>query len=259
MIDIHYYGEKTASGAAAAAFGARAIERAIQERGGANVVVATGASQFEMLDALVNYDRVDWSKVTGFHLDEYVGISDSEPASFRRYLRERFTGRLPMLGAFHFIQGDAADIDGEIARLNALLDRHPIDVTFAGIGENGHLAFNDPPADFIATAAFKRVTLDESCRRQQLREGWFPTFEAVPTEAISMTVQRILSSRTLVVTVADERKADAVQKVLEGDVTPMCPASILQLHAACHLFLDSGAATKLARKPVERTPERAAY
>ena len=259
MIDIHYYGAKTASGAAAAAFGARAIERTIRERGSANVVVATGASQFEMLDALVRHDEVDWSRVTGFHLDEYVGISDSEPASFRRYLRERFTGRLPELGTFHFIQGDAPDIDSEIARLNALLERHPIDVTFAGIGENGHLAFNDPPADFTSTAAFKRVTLDEPCRRQQLREGWFPTFDAVPTEAISMTVQRILSSRTLVVTVSDERKADAVQKVLEGDVTPMCPASILQQHSACNLFLDPGAAAKLARKPTERMPEPAAH
>ena len=252
MIDIHYYAAKAASGAAAAALGAQAIERTIEERGRANVVVATGASQFEMLDELVKYDQVDWSRVTAFHLDEYVGISDSEPASFRRYLRERFTGRLPTLGAFHFIQGDAADIDGEIARLNALLDQHPIDVTFAGIGENGHLAFNDPPADFTSTTAFKRVTLDEPCRRQQLREGWFPTFEAVPTEAISMTVQRILSSRTLVVTVSDERKADAVQKVIEGEVTPMCPASILQQHASCHLFLDHGAATKLSRQPNER-------
>lgn len=252
MIDIHYYNAKTASGAAAAAFGAQAIERAIRERGSANVVVATGASQFEMLDALVKQDEVDWSRVTGFHLDEYVGIPDSAPASFRRYLRERFTGRLPNLGAFHFIEGDASDLDGEIDRLNALLDQHPIDVAFVGIGENGHLAFNDPPADFISTVAYKRVVLDEPCRRQQLGEGWFPTFDDVPEEAVSMTVQRIMSSRTIVVTVPDERKAAAVQKVLEGEVSNLCPASILQQHPSCHLFLDHGAATKLSQKLSER-------
>ena len=211
MIDIHYYRAKSDGGAAAAAFGARAIQRAIAERGSATVVVATGASQFEMLDALVTHAEVDWSRVTGFHLDEYVGIPDSAPASFRRYLRERFTGRLPQLGAFHFIEGDASDIDGEIARLNALLDRHPIDVAFAGVGENGHLAFNDPPADFDAIVAYKRVVLDEPCRRQQLGEGWFPNLDAVPREAISMTVQRIMSAGTIVVTVPDERKAGAVR------------------------------------------------
>jgi glucosamine-6-phosphate deaminase len=253
MIDIHYYHAKANSGAAAAALGAEAIQRAIAERGSANVVVATGASQFEMLEALVKHDEVDWSRVTGFHLDEYVGISDNAQASFRRYLRERFTGRLPTLGAFHFIEGDASDLDAEIARLNGLLDSHPIDVTFAGIGENGHLAFNDPPADFDTTAAFKRVVLDEPCRLQQLREGWFPTFDAVPTEAVSMTVQRIMSSREIIVTVPDERKADAVRSVLEGPVTNLCPASILQQHAACHLFLDRGAAGRLSRQPAERS------
>lgn len=252
MIDIHYYHAKANSGAAAAALGAEAIQRAIAERGSANVVVATGASQFEMLEALVKHDEVDWSRVTGFHLDEYVGISDDAQASFRRYLRERFTGRLPTLGAFHFIEGDASDLDAEIARLNGLLDSHPIDVTFAGIGENGHLAFNDPPADFDTTAAFKRVVLDEPCRLQQLREGWFPTFDAVPTEAVSMTVQRIMASATIVVTVSDERKAEAVKNVLEGAVTNLCPASILQQHTACHLFLDRGAASKLAQKLTER-------
>lgn len=252
MIDIHYYKAKTASGTAAAALGAAAIVRAIEQHGRANVVVATGASQFEMLDALVQHAEVDWSRVTGFHLDEYVGISDSTPASFRRYLRERFTSRVPTLGAFHFIEGDAPDIDAEIHRLNVLLDRHPIDVAFVGIGENGHLAFNDPPADFDTTMAYKRVTLDEPCRRQQLGEGWFPTFEDVPAEAISMTVQRIMSAGTIVVTAPDERKAAAVQKVLEGQVTNLCPASILQRHASCHLFLDQGAAARLSEKPSER-------
>lgn len=252
MIDIHYYNAKSAGGAAAAALGAQVIQRAIEQRGSANVVVATGASQFEMLEALVKHAEVDWSRVTGFHLDEYVGIPDNAPASFRRYLRERFTDLLPALGAFHFIDGDAADVDAEIDRLNALLDRHPIDIAFAGIGENGHLAFNDPPADFTATVAYKRVQLDWPCRRQQLGEGWFATLDDVPTEAVSMTVQRIMSAGTVVVTAPDERKANAVQKVLEGEVTNLCPASILQRHPACHLFLDRGAASRLLHKPTER-------
>jgi glucosamine-6-phosphate deaminase len=249
MINLRYHEGKVESAAAAAAFGAQAIKRAIDERGCANIVVATGASQLEMLDALVAHDEVGWRHVTGFHLDEYVGIPPCDRASFRRYLRERFTERLPALGGFHFIEGDAPDCGAEIARLNQLLDQHPIDLTFAGIGENGHLAFNDPPADFISTAAFKKVTLDPICRLQQLGEGWFATLDEVPTEAISMTVQRIMTSRIVVLTVPDERKATAVREVLEGPVTNTWPASILQQHGSCHLFLDQAAASKLAGKP----------
>jgi len=249
MIDLYQHEGKVESAAAAAAFGARAIKQAIDERGRANIVVATGASQLEMLDALVTHSEVSWRHVTGFHLDEYVGLPQTNRASFRRYLRERFTGRLPALGGFHFIEGDAPDCDAEIARLNQLLDQHPIDLTFAGIGENGHLAFNDPPADFTATAAFKKVTLDPICRLQQLGEGWFATLDEVPTEAISMTIQRIMTSRVVVLTVPDERKAMAIREVLEGPVTNTWPASILQEHRSCHLFLDRAAASKLAGKP----------
>lgn len=246
MIHIHRFESKTDSGAAAAVLGADAINQAIAARGHANVVVATGSSQFEMLAKLVTDRSIDWSKVTAFHLDEYVGISDNEKASFRRYLRERFTEKVVGLKAFHFIEGDAPDIAGELSRLNDLLDRHPIDVAFAGIGENGHLAFNDPPADFVSTVGYQKVELDMACRLQQVREGWFPDLNSVPLEAISMTVQRILTSNVLVVTVSDERKADAVRNVLEGEVSNLCPASILQQHADCHLFLDAGAASRLA-------------
>lgn len=249
MIKTHHFASKVDSGAAAAAVGAAAIKGAIAKRGRANVVIATGASQFETLAALTTNPSIDWSKVTAFHLDEYVGIAPAAKASFRRYLRERFTGKLADLGAFYFIEGDAPDVQSELDRLNALLDQHPVDVTFAGIGENGHLAFNDPPADFESTVAYKRVSLDEACRLQQVREGWFPDLASVPTEAISMTVQRILSSGMLVVTVSDERKAGAVKNVLEGEVSNLCPASILQEHAACHLFLDQGAASRLAGRP----------
>jgi glucosamine-6-phosphate deaminase len=249
MIDIRCYADKNACGTAAAALGAKAIARAISDHGQANIVVATGASQFEMLAALVATDAVDWSRVTAFHLDEYIGMPETHPASFRGYLKQRFTSKLPRLGAFHFIHGDAPDLGVEIERMNAILDRHPIDVMFAGIGENGHLAFNDPPADFETRVAYKVVQLDERCRRQQFGEGWFKKFEDVPTEAISMTVQRICSSRTVILTVPDERKAEAVHEVLEGPVTNLWPASILQQHPSCHLFLDPPAASKLKKKP----------
>lgn len=249
MIEIHHHETKAGNGAAAAAFGAAAIRETIAAKGRASVVVATGASQFEMLEALVAAPDIDWSKVTAFHLDEYIGMPETHPASFRKYLKERFTGRLPTLGAFHFIAGDAPDLDAELARVNALLDAHPIDVMFAGIGENGHLAFNDPPADFTSTVAYKVVELEERCRRQQFGEGWFPTFEDVPTEAISMTVQRIVSSRLVILTVPDARKAEAVRHVLEGPVTNMWPASILQQHPACHAFIDRAAASQLTKKP----------
>lgn len=253
MIDIRYYETKQANAVAAAAFGAAAIRQILAERGAANIVVATGASQFEMLEALVAAEGIDWSRLTAFHLDEYIGMPVTHPASFRRYLTERFTSKLPTLGAFHFLEGDAPDLDAEIARLNALLDAHPIDLTFAGIGENGHLAFNDPPADFESTVAYKIVQLDERCRRQQFGEGWFPSLDAVPTEAISMTIRRIASSRTVILTVPDARKAEAVRHVVEGPVTNLWPASILQEHPACHLFLDSAAASQLTKKPAKAT------
>ncbi|HVY99635.1 MAG TPA: glucosamine-6-phosphate deaminase [Dongiaceae bacterium] len=249
MIDVRCYADKNKCGAAAAAFGAEAIRKTIAARGRATIVVATGASQFEMLAALVQAPGIDWSKVTAFHLDEYIGMSDAHPASFRGYLKRRFCDKLPMLGAFHYIRGDAPDLGKEIARLNALMDRDPIDVMFAGIGENGHLAFNDPPADFDTAAAFKVVRLDDRCRQQQFGEGWFKTFDEVPSEAISMTVKRIISARTIIVTVPDARKADALHAVLDGSVTNMCPASILQNHADCHLFIDVPAAGNLTTKP----------
>jgi glucosamine-6-phosphate deaminase len=249
MIETKLYADKNEAGAAAARFGAKAIAEAIAARGRATIVVATGASQFEMLAALVGHDEIDWSKVTAFHLDEYIGMADTHPASFRRYLTEHFLSKLPTIGAFHFVIGDAPDLAGELARINGLLDARPIDVMFAGIGENGHLAFNDPPADFETTVAYKVVDLDERCRRQQFGEGWFPTLEAVPTRAISMTISRIVSSRVIVLTVPDERKAEAVAGALEGPVTNLLPASILQTHPACRMFLDPPAASRLSRKP----------
>jgi glucosamine-6-phosphate deaminase len=243
---LHLYPTKSALGEAAAAMGAQAIREAIAAKGQAHIIIATGASQFEMLESLVRQPDIDWSKVTGFHLDEYIGMSDTHPASFRRYLRERFTSKLPTLGAFHFIEGDAPDLKAEISRIGNLIKANPVDVTFAGIGENGHLAFNDPPADFDVDDPYIVVELDEVCRRQQFGEGWFPTFEDVPQTAVSMSIRQIMGSRLVILSVPDARKADAVQKTLEGPVSPTCPASILQQHPDCHLFLDNASASKLS-------------
>jgi len=195
-------------GRKAAIKGADLIKKAIQEKGAANIIVATGASQFEMLTELVKQD-LDWSKVTGFHLDEYIGIDETHPASFRKYLKERFVSLVPMK-EFHFVNGNGAE--KECKRLGEIISRHPIDVAFVGIGENAHLAFNDPPADFETEVPYIVVTLDENCRKQQLGEGWFPTFNDVPKQTISMSIRQIMKSEHIICCTPDERKALAVKK-----------------------------------------------
>ena len=190
-MDIRVLPDKPALGAAAAADAAAALREAIAARGEAHVIAATGASQFEFLEALTRTPDIDWKKTTFFHLDEYVGLPDTHPASFRRYLRERLADRVHP-GTFHFVNGDAPDPAAECRRLGALIAARPIDVAFVGIGENGHLAFNDPPADFETQEPYLVVELDEACRRQQLGEGWFPTLDDVPRRAISMSVAQIL-------------------------------------------------------------------
>jgi glucosamine-6-phosphate deaminase len=230
-------------GRRAAADAAARLRRTIADRGMANLLVATGASQFEMLAALVAAEGVDWPKITGFHLDEYLGLPASHPASFRRYLKERLVDRVP-LGAFHYIDGEA-DPATECRRVGELIRRHPIDVALVGIGENGHLAFNDPPADFETEEPYIVVKLDDACRRQQFGEGWFPTFDAVPDRAISMSIRQIMKSRVILCSVPDRRKATAVRAALEGPVTPDVPASILQQHPDATIYLDPPAAELL--------------
>jgi len=240
------FDSKTEMGAAAASEGAKYIRAAIAERGAANIIVATGASQFEMMSALVQEPDIAWNRVTAFHLDEYVGIPIDHPASFRLYLWKRFVSQLPLpLKQFHYLDGEG-DCHAECERAGDLIGQAPIDVAFVGIGENGHLAFNDPPADFETEQPYLVVELDDACRRQQLGEGWFPTFEDVPTQAISMSVKQILKSAAIICTVPDERKADAVQGAVEGSVTPDVPASILQQHSNVGLFLDKPAASRLS-------------
>lgn len=220
------------------------IKLAISEKGVANIILATGTSQFETLQQLLLDKEIDWSLVNMFHLDEYIGLPVTHKASFRKYLIERFINHVPALRAGHLIDGEADPV-GECERLGALILRHPIDVCLCGIGENGHLAFNDPPADFNTTAPYIVVELDEACRKQQWGEGWFPTLEDVPKQAISMSVHQIMQSAHIICTVPDERKAKAVKDSLENPVSNLHPASILQQHSSCSLYLDKAAASLL--------------
>jgi len=236
---------KAELGTKAATDGADAIRQAIVKTGAARIVLAAAASQFEMLAELIAADEIDWSKVVAFHLDEYAFLASTHPASLRRFLKERFIQKLPQpLAAFHSINAEG-NLMLECSRLGRLLAQNPIDVAFIGIGENAHVAFNDPPADFTTDEAYKVVELDEVCRRQQLGEGWFPTIDAVPTQAISMTAPQILRSKRIVCTVPDQRKAKAVRDTVEGPVTPDIPASILQEHPAVTLYLDRESASLL--------------
>ena len=245
-LKIEIIADKLELGAAAAAKAAAGLREALARQGSARLILATGASQFEMLDSLVRAQGIDWGRVTCFHLDEYAGLPESHPASFRRYLKERFAARLPGLGAFHYVQGDAPDLGAECSRLGALIQQALVDVACVGIGENGHLAFNDPPADFETEEPYLVVALDEACRRQQLGEGWFPSLADVPTQAISMSIRQILGSQQIICTVPDARKAQAVAACLGGAISPLAPASILQTHPACTFYLDRQSAAGLA-------------
>ena len=190
-------------------------------------MLATGASQFEMLASLVEQPGIDWPRVTAFHLDEYIGLPETHPASFRKYLRERFVSRVPV-GQFHYVRGDAPDPLDECRRLGELIGAAPVDVACIGIGENGHLAFNDPPADFAIDDPFLVVDLDAACRLQQVGEGWFASLEDVPTQAISMSIRQILRARRIVCCVPDQRKAEGGARLRRG----AGHASLPRLHPA---------------------------
>lgn len=237
-----------ASGAQAANQGAELIRAAIENHGEARIILATGASQFELLEALVAKTDVDWAKCTVFHLDEYIGLSIEHPASFVNYLTKRFVEKVPELKHFEAINGMTENAQDEIKRLNDAIGEEPIHVAFIGIGENGHLAFNDPPANFETKVPYLRVTLDQECREQQTSEGWFKNINDVPVEAITMSVAQILSAQNIICTVPDQRKARAVAQAVEGDVTNLCPASALQNHKNTWMFLDEQAASNLTKK-----------
>jgi glucosamine-6-phosphate deaminase len=231
-------------GAAAAAQAAESLRDTLQRNGSARIIAATGASQFEFLEALTSAPDIQWDRVEMFHLDEYVGLPAAHPASFRKYLRERLIQKTGML-KYHLLDGDA-NIQTVIQRIGQEVSSAPIDLAFVGIGENGHLAFNDPPADFENENSYLVVDLDEPCRQQQVNEGWFAAVAEVPRQAISMSIRQIMKSREILAIVGGERKARAVQACLEGEVTPSVPASILQTHPHTTIYLDQDSAALLS-------------
>jgi glucosamine-6-phosphate deaminase len=238
-----YVDSKTMS-RAAARHASQAVCQAIRARGRARIIAATGASQMAFLEALTAIRDIDWARVEMFHLDEYIGLPDRHPASFRQYLHERLIDKTG-IARYHLLDGgqDRARIAKHIGRELAIA---PIDLAFVGIGENGHLAFNDPPADFETEAPYLVVTLDHACRQQQVGEGWFASAAEVPAQAITMSVRQILKSREIICVVPDRRKAEAVKACLEGEISPMMPASILRTHAKTTLYLDRESAALIS-------------
>ena len=230
---------------AAADQAAVAMRRAIEERGVCRVILATGNSQLEFLEAWTARTDVDWSRVEAFHLDEYVSLPMTHPASFRKFLLERVFCKTGIV-RYHFVRGDAADLSGAIRAVSAQLTTAPIDLAFVGIGENGHIAFNDPPANFETEEPYIVVELDEACRKQQVGEGWFGDIAQVPTRAISMSPQQIMKAREILAVVPDLRKANAVKLCLEGEIHPMAPASILRRHANATIYLDRDSSSLLS-------------
>jgi glucosamine-6-phosphate deaminase len=254
-MQLKIFPDKVSLSRAAAEQAASAIQRAIEARGHARIIAATGASQFEFLDMLtkasaidstkIGWPQIDWTKVEGFHLDEYVGLPIAHPASFRKFLRERLVSKTG-IGKFHWIEGDATDPSAIVREVGKQLASAPIDVAFVGIGENGHIAFNDPPADFATEDPYIIVNLDEPCRQQQVGEGWFADISQVPKRAISMSPRQIMKAREIVAVVPDQRKAHAVKACLEGEISPMTPASILRRHANATLYLDRDSSSLLS-------------
>jgi glucosamine-6-phosphate deaminase len=244
LMQVKTYIDRGTMSRAAARHAARLLGEAVERKGHARIVAATGASQIEFLDALVGMPGIRWNLVEMFHLDEYVGLPVTHPASFRRYLLDRLI-RPTGIGGYHLLDGER-DPHRVADEANRTIASGPIDVAFVGIGENGHLAFNDPPADFETHRPFIVVNLDDACRRQQVGEGWFASLEEVPTRAISMSVRQILKAQVILCIVPDARKAAAVRASVEGDVSPMVPASILRTHRDTTLYLDTASADALA-------------
>ncbi len=246
QLKVYHTEDPVSLGLMAGAHAAAKLKQVIKDQGKANIILATGTSQFETLNRLIAEPGIEWQKVTMFHLDEYIGLPITAQASFRKYLKERFLDKVPALAAAHLINGEN-DPGAECQRLNQILSKHTIDLALVGIGENGHLAFNDPPANFETLDPYIIVQLDEACRKQQFNEGWFATMEQVPKQAISMSIQQIMKSKEIICSVPDSRKAAAVRNCLEEPVSNLFPASILQTHAHCSIYLDREAASLLEK------------
>ena len=235
---VQIFDSEQTMGQSAARFVSGHLRDAIRRKGSANLILATGTSQFSFLDALKSED-LEWSRITVFHLDEYLGLPINHPASFRKYLKERILDEVEP-AAVYLVNGDAPDPQREMAQYESLLKSHPVDIACIGIGENGHIAFNDPPvANFQDPVWVKAVELDEACRRQQLGEGWFPDMASVPTHAMTLTIPAIMVSKVISCVVPGSRKAGAVRNTLYGAIETRCPASILRRHPQCTLFLDN--------------------
>ena len=242
---INTYADRKALGAAAAAHAARSIRALAETLPVVPVVFATGASQLETLRALTAMPGIPWDRVIGFHMDEYVGISDRHPASFRRYMRDELYGKVPMR-EFHGVEGDAPDPERAAEAYAELLRAHSPQLCLAGIGENGHLAFNDPPvADFNDPLDAKVVTLDRECREQQVAEGWFPDLDSVPPRAITLTIPALFRIPELILSIPGERKAAIVARTVTEEISTRCPATILRRHPGAHLYLDEQSAKLL--------------
>jgi glucosamine-6-phosphate deaminase len=246
---IKIFSSKADLAQTAADHAATTIRDAISRRGQARIIAATGASQFDFLEVLTTIPDIAWDKVEMFHLDEYIGMSDRAPASFSRYLKERLIDKVG-LKQYHLLDGTQPPAE-VIARVTSEIRKAPIDIAFVGVGENGHLAFNDPPADFDTKESFVVVDLDEDCRRQQLGEGWFPTLEDVPRQALSMTIHQIMQSDQILCIAPDARKAKAIQACFGGEVSPLAPASILQRHPDATIYLDKESSALLLPNTAE--------
>jgi len=241
---LRMFEDKPTLGRAAAEQAAAAIRRAIADRGAARIIAATAASQLEFLDALTKAAEIDWSKVEVFHLDEYIGLPITHPGSFRKMLTEQLVAKTG-INKYHLLQGDATDVPAALREAGSQLASAPIDIAFLGIGENAHIAFNDPPADFNTEQPYIIVNLDEACRQQQVGEAWFADISQVPKQAISMSARQILKSKEILAVVPDRRKARAVKACVEGEISPMAPASILRRHSNATIYLDTNSASLL--------------
>jgi len=242
---IKVFEDKVSLSSAAAVQAATLLRSAIRDRGRARIIAATGMAQVDFLRELTSTKGIDWQQVEMFHLDEYVGLPPTHPASFRKFLREHLIDKAGIT-RHHFLDGDAADLQKVLADTAAALLAAPVDVAFVGIGENGHLAFNDPPADFETEKPFLIVNLDDVCRTQQVGEGWFKDLSAVPRQAISMSVRQVLKANEIIAIVPEARKAQAVKLCLEGEIRPMAPASILRMHPTATVYLDKQSAALLS-------------
>jgi len=241
---LKVFNDKITLGRAAAEQAATAIRRAISERGEARIIAATAASQLEFLDALTKASGIDWTKVEAFHLDEYIGIPITHPGSFRKMLMEQLVLKTG-IRQYHLLAGDAAEPAAVVRQIGTQLASAPIDIAFLGIGENGHIAFNDPPADFNTEEPYIIVNLDEACRQQQVGEAWFADLSQVPKQALSMSAKQILKAKEILAVVPDKRKARAVKACFEGEISPMAPASILRRHPNATAYLDTNSASML--------------